>query len=63
MDGKYRMENKVCESSWPTVQPPTALSYRLCGMTGTPHSFRKSHIISIDALSEDSSLYEEALAA
>ena len=25
--GKYRMENKVCESSWPTVQPPTALSY------------------------------------
>lgn len=32
-------------------------------MTGTPHSFRKSHIISIDALSEDSSLYEEALAA
>ena len=27
------------------------------------HSFRKSHIISIDALSEDSSLYEEALAA
>ena len=38
-------------------------AYRLCGMTGTPHSFRKSHIISIDALSEDSSLYEEALAA
>lgn len=38
-------------------------AYRLCGMTGTPHSFRKSHIISIDALYEDSSLYEEALAA
>ena len=38
-------------------------AYRLCGMTGAPHSFRKSHIISIDALSEDSSLYEEALAA
>ena len=38
-------------------------AYRLCGMTGTPHSFRKSHIISIDALSEDSGLYEEALAA
>lgn len=38
-------------------------AYRLCGMTGTPHSFRKSHIISIDALSEDSSLYEETLAA
>lgn len=38
-------------------------AYRLCGMTGTPHSFRKRHIISIDALSEDSGLYEEALAA
>lgn len=38
-------------------------AYRLCGMTGTPHSFRKSHIISIDALYEDSSLYEETLAA
>lgn len=38
-------------------------AYRLCGMTGAPHSFRQSHIISIDALSEDSSLYEEALAA
>ena len=38
-------------------------AYRLCGMTGTPHSFRKSHIISIDARSEDSGLYEEALAA
>ena len=38
-------------------------AYRLCGMTGTPHSFRKSPLISIDALSEDSSLYEEALAA
>ena len=38
-------------------------AYRLCGMTGTPHSFRKSHIISIDALSEDSGLYEETLAA
>lgn len=32
-------------------------------MTGTPHSFRKSHIISIDALSENSGLYEETLAA
>lgn len=38
-------------------------AYRLCGMTGTPHSFRKSHIISIDALSENSGLYEETLAA
>lgn len=37
--------------------------YRLCGMTGTPRSFRKRHIISIDALSEDSGLYEETLAA
>ena len=25
--GKYRMANKVCESSWPTAQPQTALSY------------------------------------
>ena len=32
-------------------------------MTGTPHSFRKSHIISIDTLSENSGLYEETLAA
>ena len=38
-------------------------AYRLCGMTGTPRSFRKRHIISIDTLSEDSSLYEETLAA
>lgn len=38
-------------------------AYRLCGMTGAPHSFRKSHIISIDALSENSGLYEETLAA
>ena len=38
-------------------------AYRLCGMTGTPHSFRKSHIISIDTLSENSGLYEETLAA
>lgn len=37
--------------------------YRLCGMTGAPHSFRKSHIISIDTLSENSGLYEETLAA
>lgn len=27
MEGKYRMANKVCESSWPTAQPQTALSY------------------------------------
>lgn len=38
-------------------------AYRLCGMTGAPHSFRKSHIISIDTLSENSGLYEETLAA
>lgn len=25
-------------------------AYRLCGMTGAPHSFRKSHIISIDTI-------------
>ena len=23
--GKYRMENKVCESSWPTAQPPNSI--------------------------------------
>ena len=38
-------------------------AYQLCGMTGAPHSFRKSHIISIDTLSENSGLYEETLAA
>lgn len=38
-------------------------AYRLCGMTGAPREFRKSHIISIDALPEYSSLYEDALAA
>lgn len=38
-------------------------AYRLCGMTGTPREFRKSHIISIDALPEYGSLYEDALAA
>ena len=27
VEGKYRMANKVCESSWPTAQPQTALSY------------------------------------
>lgn len=38
-------------------------AYRLCGMTGAPREFRKSHIISIDALPEYSNLYEDALAA
>lgn len=36
---------------------------RLCGMTGTPREFRKSHIISLDAIPEGSDLCEEALAA
>lgn len=36
---------------------------RLCGMTGTPRDFQKSHIISLDAIPEDSDLYEETLAA
>lgn len=38
-------------------------AYRLCGMTGAPKEFRKSHIVSLDALSENSALYEQALAA
>jgi hypothetical protein len=40
--GKYRMENKVCESSWPTVQPQTALSY----LDGIPkENFQANHPI------------------
>ena len=38
-------------------------AYRLCGMTGAPKEFRKSHIVSLDALSENNDLYEQALAA
>lgn len=38
-------------------------AYRICGMTGAPKDFRKSKIISLDAIPEDSSLYERAMAA
>ena len=37
-------------------------AYRLCGVTGAPKEFRKGHIVSLDALSESSDLYEQALA-
>ena len=33
MDGKCRTANKVCESSWPTAQPQTALSYTEFGVS------------------------------
>ena len=36
---------------------------RLYGMTGVPRDFRSSNIISLEAISEDSDLYEQALAA
>lgn len=36
---------------------------RLCGMTGTPGDFRRSSILSLEAISEDSGLYDQALAA
>lgn len=36
---------------------------RLYGMTGVPGDFRSSNIISLDAIPEDSDLYEQALAA
>lgn len=38
-------------------------AYRLCGVTSAPKEFRKGHIVSLDALSESSDLYEQALAA
>ena len=36
---------------------------RLYGMTGVPRDFHSSNILSLDSLSEDSGLYEQALAA
>ena len=36
---------------------------RRYGMTGVPGDFRSSNIISLDAIPEDSDLYEQALAA
>jgi len=38
-------------------------AYRICGMTGAPGDFRKGSIISLDAIPENSDLYERALAA
>lgn len=38
-------------------------AYRLCGVTGAPRDFRKSNIISLDEIPEDSGLYEQLLAA
>ena len=36
---------------------------RFYGMTGVPKDFRSSNIISLEAIPEDSGLYEQALAA
>ena len=36
---------------------------RLCGMTGTPRDFCRSSILSLEAISEDSGLHDQALAA
>lgn len=38
-------------------------AYRLCGMTEAPKDFRKSNIVSLDAVFEDNDLYQQALAA
>lgn len=38
-------------------------AYRLCGVTGAPRDFRKSNIISLGEIPEDSDLYEQLLAA
>ena len=36
---------------------------RLCGLTGAPKEYRKRDIVSLDALSENSPLYEGTMAA
>ena len=36
---------------------------RLCGLTGAPKEYRKRDMVSLDALSENSPLYEGAMAA
>ena len=59
---QWMSNSKLIELSYYDPSAQVRLS-AYADMTGTPHSFRKSHIISIDALSEDSGLYEEALAA
>lgn len=38
-------------------------AYRLCGLTGAPKEYRKRDMVSLDALSENSPLYERAMAA
>ena len=38
-------------------------AYRLCGLTGAPKEYRKKDMVSLDALSENSPLYERAMAA
>ena len=38
-------------------------AYRLCGLTGAPKGYRKSEMISLDAISESSPLYEQTMAA
>lgn len=38
-------------------------AYRLCGLTGAPKEYRKKDMVSLDALSENSPLYEGTMAA
>ena len=38
-------------------------AYRLCGLTGAPKEYRKKDMVSLDALSENSPLYEGTVAA
>jgi len=38
-------------------------AYRLCGLTGAPKEYRKSDMVSLNHISEDSSLYEQVMAA
>ena len=38
-------------------------AYRLCGLTGAPKEYRKSNMVSLDALSESDPLYERVMAA
>ena len=38
-------------------------AYRLCGLTGAPKEYRKSDMVSLDHISEGSSLYEQVMAA
>lgn len=38
-------------------------AYRLCGLTGAPKEYRKSDMVSLNHISEGSSLYEQVMAA